>query len=481
MLTKNKNSFIFITYDILLRLILSDNHSKLKGWDFIYTSFSAIDIQKRRHKFMRRKRIYGIILLLFVLTIGLISIQSATSPILPCNGYVKESGTSTPIIGATVKLWVYDFITGWQYIGQRTTDSNGYYSFSSVPMGAREVKVSKSGYHTYEGAHQSIIYLDVFTYDYIFFGCIRRADTSQALNNAVVKITCGSTTITDTTDNSGYYSIKFSYSTTGERTFNLVASRADYSTKTNTITRNPGYEYQHYYLGVSWALIVAGETDERFTRDAFGMYNTLIDHYGFTADRIYLITPLTTIDGESVPRDRATSRANVEWGTNQIENNADSDDQVIIWWTGHGSVNSFETDSDYITASQFDDYLDDITCDNMFIFLGPCHSGSFIDDLDDEQNRAIYTSCTSSQSGYVTSDYEHSIYPWATYRGLDPDLDAAVADTNNDDSVSLFELYEFCVDFVDNNIPWYLVQDPQRWVGTSFYSDSFLFTGDRYY
>ncbi len=60
-----------------------------------------------------------------------------------------------------------------------------------------------------------------------------------------------------------------------------------------------------------------------------------------------------------------------------------------------------------------DDALDDITCGEIYIFLGPCHSGSFIDDLEDEQNRAIYTSCSSGESSYATYEEDHSVWDWA--------------------------------------------------------------------
>ena len=439
---------------------------------------------------MKRKSILGIVIVLAIIFGGAVSsINGFVRPPLGLTGYVKDASTSLPIESASVDLYVYDFITGWIYVGHDETDDTGKYEFSSVPIGAREVHISASGYHSYEGVFQSTIYLEVFTYDYIFYGHIRDARTSQELSNAIVKITCGSKLISYTTDNSGYYCIKFSYGTSGTRTFSLVASRSGYSTKTNTITRNYGYEYQHYYLGLSWALVVAGETEERFTRDAFGMYNTLIDHYGLTDSRIYLITPLDSIDNINVPRDKATSRSNVEWGTNQIENNAIVEDQVIIWWTGHGSVDSFATDSDSISASQLDDYLDDITCDRMFIILGPCHSGSFINDLNAEINRVIYTSCESTQSGYVTDDGKHSLFPWASYRALDPQMNADDADVNDDDSVSLLEMFDYCVYFVDDYIlnvlqplyPGYTFQqDPVRWPSTGT-ADNFYFMGDRFY
>ncbi len=231
------------------------------------TSYSVFGKFKEEKK-MKGKRINGIFVCAIFLSFALVTISSVKAPLLPLNGYVKESGTSNPISDATVKLWIYDFNTGWIYIGERTTDTNGYYSFSSVPIGARKIQVSKAGYKTYEGAYQSIIYLEIYTYDYIFYGTIRDSVTLQALSNAVAKVTCGTKTITDTTDNSGYYCIVFSYSTGGARTFNMEVSKSGYSTYTATITRNPGYEHRDINLKQirSWLYIEDYGSEDTYLR-----------------------------------------------------------------------------------------------------------------------------------------------------------------------------------------------------------------------
>ncbi|MFX0204438.1 MAG: C13 family peptidase, partial [Candidatus Hodarchaeota archaeon] len=134
-------------------------------------------------------------------------------------------------------------------------------------------------------------------------------------------------------------------------------------------------------------------------------------------DSIFLLTPFTTFWGESVPRDRKTTVANFNWAVNQIASLADSTDQVLIFWFGHGTNDTFwkinnygkadtppETDHD-ITASEFDSKLDTINCSEMIIIIESCYSGSLIDDLDDEQNRLIYTSSNYSPSyGWAEDD-----------------------------------------------------------------------------
>jgi hypothetical protein len=330
--------------------------------------------------------------------------------------------------------------------------------------------------------------------DLVYNGYVKDTD-GNAIKGAVVKLYSGNSYKgQDSTSSSGYYSITIQQISNA----NLKASKKGYVTQTKSVGDKGGKN--NFNLKGFWALIVGGETESRFTLDAVNMYNTLIDHYSFTESRIYLLTTDATIDQSTldgntntegnfltngngnedfdypVPRDRATSRANVEWATNQLENKVCSGDQVVVWWTGHGGDHIFATDDDTITADQFDSYLDDITCEEMFFFLGPCHSGSFNDTLGDEQNRAIYTSCKSYQSGWGNG--VHSYYPWATHLGLDSDYDAADADDDDDNRVSLAELYDYCVDFIDSHTNQ--DQDPQDFIGSQIDVDT-AYIGDGYY
>ncbi|MHA1434164.1 MAG: carboxypeptidase regulatory-like domain-containing protein [Candidatus Heimdallarchaeota archaeon] len=432
---------------------------------------------------MKSKKIIGLTSLILILSVSILggfAVNILAPPPSSFTGYIKESGTGNPIEGARVELNVYVFGTGWVYIGYQNTASDGSYTFSNVPIGAREVEVSKTGYQTYEGAFQSIIYLTLSGYTYTFYGYVKACAGGSYISGVEVKIACGAVK-TYTTGVSGYYSITFTFSTSLARSFLITAKKTDISDFSESVVMNPGSLYKNIYLS-AWALIVGAETEERFTRDAFGMYNTLMDHYGFSDERIYLLTTRSTIDSTSVPRDRAATVDNVFWALDQLALNVEPGDQVIIWWTGHGWYNLFTVDGENLWAYELDDELDDITCAEMDIFLGPCHSGSFIDNLDGEQNRAIYTSCKSTQSGW-TNGY-HSYFPWATYRGLDPgsgyEQEAEAADTNSNGRVSLYELFTFCVNFVSSSIPSGESQDPQRWIGSSL-DDSSIYIGDHFY
>jgi hypothetical protein len=269
-----------------------------------------------------------------------------------------------------------------------------------------------------------------------------------------------------------------------------------------------------YVTDYCWALIVAGSDGKwsspppegeftkeyTFTYNALKMYQTLTDTYeGYTEERIYLLTPWDWVWGEAVPRNRTTSVANFNWAVNQIASNADSTDQVLIFWSGHGTndtlwkINNWNFYDDHdISASDFDSKLDTINCSEMIIIIESCFSGSLIDDLNDEQNRLIYTSSNYTTSyGWNEFDGDEWMGGWfsnSSICALDPDFNASDADTNSDDRVSLYEMYLYAnqttIDiWTQRSEAWKAenpMAKPQRWVGTGI-SDSETYIYDGYY
>ncbi|MFX0208983.1 MAG: hypothetical protein ACFFDT_23565 [Candidatus Hodarchaeota archaeon] len=233
----------------------------------------------------------------------------------------------------------------------------------------------------------------------------------------------------------------------------------------------PKLSFTYYTTRSYWALIVSGSADNWSDHDAFNMFNTLIDYYnGFTNDSIYLITYHTTdpVSGDPIPRDKESHVTNVWWAIDQIASSADLCDQVVIWWIGHGTVLEGEEvfgcpadpEDDVVTSTNLDNALDAINCREMFIYLGPCYSGAFIDDLE-EENRAIYTSCSSFQRAHVNPTKTHAYWSWATYLSLNDN--APDADDNNDNRVSLWEIFVYSKWRV--LVYWDLEkQTPQRWI-----------------
>ena len=259
-----------------------------------------------------------------------------------------------------------------------------------------------------------------------------------------------------------------------------------------------------------WALIVAGSKGKEinngthmlwkdqyvFSYSALKMYQTLIDTYeGFTEENTYLLTPWDTVWGETIPYDKVTNLANYKWAIDEIESWADPGDQVLVFWSSHGGITTFTDepyievcDEDVITASDFNEELDDINCGKMYIVLEACKSGGFIPELNDP-NRIIYTS-TNSTSGSYGDENETHIGGWfsnASIRALDPDFNAPDADTNpSDNRVSLYEMFVFANQsvWVRNNelteeeLEYGGLQVPQRCVGTAISDyDSFIYDG----
>ena len=217
------------------------------------------------------------------------------------------------------------------------------------------------------------------------------------------------------------------------------------------------------------------------------MYMTLRNYYSYDADHIFLLTPRDThpTSGNTVPRDRFTSLENVQWAINQIAWLSDADDKVLIWWTGHGTNASgglFDTGSSdaYITPTQLDTALDMIRCTQMLIFLGPCFSGIFIDELK-ESNRIIYTSSLENELSHASVS-AYSVWDRATYYALDPDFSAHTADTDSNGKISLWEVYDYANNLILNRFD---DQHPQRWVGLNFRinnrSDANEYIADGYY
>jgi hypothetical protein len=155
----------------------------------------------------------------------------------------------------------------------------------------------------------------------------------------------------------------------------------------------------------------------------------------------------------------------------------------LIWWVGHGSENSAQTGQPgtSMSAGELDLALDMIGCHEMYIFLGMCHSGSFIDDLTDydhyrdPDNRIIFTACKNNESSHVgTNDQGKSISRWSyqTMRAIDPDYKASDADFTNDNRVSLYEIFEFAYDYCKS------VQTPQKWIGDAIdWENYFIYDG----
>jgi len=312
------------------------------------------------------------------------------------------------------------------------------------------------------------------------YGWVEDANSNGIQSCVVKSYVNGQITDTTSTNASGYYSVDVGYimsNTVVTLKFYPVHNFKDKVT-TTTVTRTVD-KRKDVTLKQFMAILVGGADDGRFSDDAQGMHEVLVDHYSFDdyGDNIYQIT----YDSEE-DTDRTASAANFGWAIDQVAATSTSIDEVLIWITTHGVSNgSLQIGDDWLSGDDLDDELDEITCQKMYIFLGQCYSGKTIEYINDTSNRAIYTSCNSTQGGWATGS--HSYWLWVTYRALDSgtgdEENAEEADDNSDNMVSLYELYDWAYDYIID-----LTNDeqrPQRWIGSSIDPDSNDYIGDEVY
>lgn len=323
-----------------------------------------------------------------------------------------------------------------------------------------------------------------------YTGYVKDRNGRAIANAKVTLFNNGMQSCIDYTDSNGYYCV-------GDIAVYDAYIRVE---KTTWVSVNQGVSriggtYNFNLYTSACALIVAGSDEQHFNRDAYLMYNTLIDHYSYKASRIYLITRLSSVDGNTIPRDYATSQSNVETACEAIDSLVTSNDDVLVYWGSHGITHdpwigatyyTLDCGADEMKRSELDNALDDISCNRMLVMIGSCHSGYFIGGgMDDESNRAILTSCKSTElSWYYGGDSGHSYWNYGLIRALDPDLNADDADCDPDNNrVSVWEFYDYAYDIVKDADPFQgtYYQNPQSWIGSSFGNDEYVYLGDQYY
>ena len=282
----------------------------------------------------------------------------------------------------------------------------------------------------------------------------------------------------DTTNTNGYYYIDLGPIFSKTYVTLKFTPVHNYKAKQVSVTVYPDQtKRKDVTLTQFLALLIAGSAEARYSNDAIAMQETLIDNYDFDSqgNNIYLLTTFNRPE-----RDRETTVANFNWAAGQINSKSSTYDHVYIYLVSHGTDEPGpEVKMGYtemMTASDFDDVLDTITCKYMYIYFCTCYSGLFIDYLNDEQNRAIYTSCGDELSR-DTIDYTY--WGRAVVASLTPGSGefekAEEADTNDDYKVSLYEIYLWAYDYVDH------LQTPQPWIGSIIGSDTNDFIGDEKY
>lgn len=367
------------------------------------------------------------------------------------------------------------------------TSSNGYYEIIiGSSISSPYLEAEKAGYvsETQSVSTEGGTYNFVLTDASITYEGYVEDDEGNKLENAYVVLHNGQGTLIDDdyTDSNGFYEIIIGGSIS---TPYLEVEKTGYALEIQSVSSNGG-TYNFVLEFLSYALIVADD-GYIYKYNALYLYNILTNYYGFTDDKIYLLTP---DDGDPLPdeSDGFTSKATVLWCCDQIASNSNSNDEVLIcffchgvetttWW---GKYYTISCDNDVIKRRELDNALDDITCNKMTVILDTCHSGYFIGGgMDNEDNRAILTACLDTQttlSNAFGAGLLNAIDP--NKNVLDPDIYGNYADMNHNGRVSILELFEYAYDYVVLNPLWSMI--PQSYYGDEFSPEN-TYIGDHYY
>ncbi|MCK4822856.1 caspase family protein, partial [bacterium] len=207
-----------------------------------------------------------------------------------------------------------------------------------------------------------------------------------------------------------------------------------------------------------WAVIVCGSNDpgNTFEEDTDYIYDVLTG-LGYPDDNIFYTSPFTSDPGV----DKATNIANVQWAFNQVAANSDSEDKVFIFYSAHGGIDSLQCDpgasgGGHVSATDMDNWLDNIAAHDIIVLLQGCRTGSFIGSYSDgtivtseneltgdgETNRIVMTATDTDHSSYGGSSNWGSTFTG----GYVASFGDATADVDADNKISVDEAYDYAWD-----------------------------------
>jgi hypothetical protein len=181
-------------------------------------------------------------------------------------------------------------------------------------------------------------------------------------------------------------------------------------------------------LADSSALILSSvpgtpEHAEKFNKWSDGTRKTLIEKFGFPADRVVVLGD-TRATRDEVVKAFATFKAQLK-----------PLDTFFLFFIGHGSFADdykFNLRGADLTAAEYNDILSSLTVGRIVIVNGTSASGGSIEKLAG-RNRVIVTATRSGQEGNETVFYEHFL------KGLED----AAADEDKDQKVSVWEVFKY--------------------------------------
>lgn len=177
--------------------------------------------------------------------------------------------------------------------------------------------------------------------------------------------------------------------------------------------------------------------------DALDFSNALINVYGWSISHIQLL-----IDGQA-------TKANVLDAIDWMRTNEDSDDEVVFFYSGHGSVSRRNADNDperkdeciipweiessyYIWDGDLSEEFSTFDSTRILFYFDSCYSGGMTDLA--TSGRLICMACRENQVSYEISEFENGQF---AYYFVDQGMLAGKADANNDELVTCEEAFDY--------------------------------------
>lgn len=177
--------------------------------------------------------------------------------------------------------------------------------------------------------------------------------------------------------------------------------------------------------------------------DAQDFYNALVNEYDWNASHIMML-----LDDQAT---KAGILAAIEW----MRTNEGSGDEVVFFYSGHGSVSTRNADNDperkdeciipweiewdyYLWDGDLQTEFADFDSTRIFFYFDSCYSGGMTDLA--ASGRLICMACKETQASWEMSTYENGQF---TYYFVDQGMLAGAADANNDGIVTCEEAFDY--------------------------------------
>ncbi len=187
-------------------------------------------------------------------------------------------------------------------------------------------------------------------------------------------------------------------------------------------------------LADSSALIISGvpgdpEHAEKFNKWSETTRKLLVDKFGFTADRVIVLS------------DKNTAKAEIQKAFDKLKAQLKPSDNFFLFMIGHGS---YDTDYKFnimgpdFTGMEYSQLLNTLKVNRIVIVNGTSASGAALETMAGK-NRIIVTATKSGHEGNEPVFYDYFLQA----------LQKPEADEDKDGKVSIWEAFKFATDAVD--------------------------------